>query len=124
MVGGLRTSGLLTPYGKLVVKLAPASAAFATSIFAWFNGLGRPLAGFLDDRFGPVPVMVATYALPTAVFFGLPVLAQGQVGLYLCSALLALRSDGGLHAGVCDGGGCAGVGFLRTPFLRGKLAFR
>lgn len=88
MVGGLMTIGLLTPYGKLVVKLAPASAAFATSIFALFNGLGRPLAGFLGDRFGPVRVMVATYALQTAVFFGFPLVAQGQAVLYLCSALL------------------------------------
>jgi len=88
MVGGLMTIGLLTPYGKLVVKLPPAQAAFATSIFALCNGLGRPLAGFLGDRFGPVRVMVFTYAVQTLVFLGFPVVATGQALLYLCAALL------------------------------------
>jgi OFA family oxalate/formate antiporter-like MFS transporter len=88
MVGGLMAIGLIKPYGQLALGLPAGVAAWAMSLFALFNGLGRPPAGFLGDRFGPVRVMVATFALQTLVFFTFPVFAVAIPSYYLASALL------------------------------------
>ncbi|MEM0481446.1 MAG: hypothetical protein QXM16_00950 [Nitrososphaerota archaeon] len=37
-------------FGQEVVRLSPELAALATGVFAIFNGLGRPLFGYLADR--------------------------------------------------------------------------
>lgn len=88
LFGGFVCLTLILPYGKQVVELAPVDAAFALSIFAFFNGLGRPLAGFLGDKFGVLTVLVITYTLQTATFFLFPVIAVNQGVLYLCSGFL------------------------------------
>jgi OFA family oxalate/formate antiporter-like MFS transporter len=68
VAGGLTSVGLIPSYGKLVLQLTPARAAIATSVFAGFNGLGRPLAGYLGDRFGSVRVMIVTCAIQAITF--------------------------------------------------------
>ena len=88
MIGGLMALKVIPSYGERVVGLDPGPAALATSLFALFNGVGRPLAGYLGDRFGPVRVMLATYGLQTVVFLTFPVLAVTQLPLYVASALL------------------------------------
>lgn len=88
MVGGFMAIKLIPSYGEMVVGLSPGRAALAVSLFALFNGAGRPLAGFLGDRFGPVRVMIATYAVQTLVFLAFPVFAVAGLQLYIASALL------------------------------------
>jgi OFA family oxalate/formate antiporter-like MFS transporter len=87
-LGGLLAIGLIVPYGKLTLGLSPGHAAWAMSLFALVNGLGRPLAGFLGDRFGSVRVMIGTYVVQTVVFLVFPLLAVTPVGYYLSSTLL------------------------------------
>ncbi len=88
LFGGFVCLTLILPYGIQVVKLAPVNAAFALSIFAFFNGFGRPLAGFLGDRFGALQVLIVTYILQTSTFFMFPLLANNQIILYVFSGFL------------------------------------
>lgn len=88
MVGGLMAIGLIKPYGQLTLGLPAGRAAWAMSLFALVNGLGRPLAGYLGDRFGPLRVMVATFAVQTAVFLAFPAVAVALSPYYTASALL------------------------------------
>ena len=88
LFGGFVCLTLIIPYGIEVIKLEPVQAAFALSIFAFFNGFGRPLAGFLGDKFGALTVLIFTYVLQTATFFLFPALATSQVVLYVFSGFL------------------------------------
>lgn len=47
---GLMTIGISSPVAQEVIKLTPELAALSVSIFAVFNGIGRPLFGFLTDK--------------------------------------------------------------------------
>ena len=71
-----------------MVKLEPVNAAFALSIFAFFNGFGRPLAGFLGDKFGALQVLIVTYVIQSSTFFLFPYFAVNQAVLYVFSGLL------------------------------------
>ncbi len=88
MVGGLMAIGLIKPYGQLALGLPAGQAAWAMSLFSLVNGLGRPLAGYLGDRFGPLRVMVATFSIQTAVFLAFPAVAVALAPYYLASAIL------------------------------------
>ncbi|MCX7750782.1 MAG: OFA family MFS transporter [Candidatus Bipolaricaulota bacterium] len=88
MVGGLMAIGLIKPYGQLALGLPAGRAAWAMSLFALLNGLGRPLAGYLGDRFGPVRVMIVTFAVQTVVFLSFPTVAVALPPYYAASALL------------------------------------
>lgn len=85
--GGLMAIGLIPAYGRSI-GLASAEATLALSIFAAFNGFGRPVAGFLADRYGTLRVMLATYVIQTATLLAFPVFAVTLMGLYIASALL------------------------------------
>lgn len=88
IAGGLMCIGLIPPYGEKILKLTPATAAIAISIFAVVNGLGRPLAGFLADRFGAVWVMIVTYIIQAITFLSFYLFAVSMPTLYIASAFL------------------------------------
>jgi OFA family oxalate/formate antiporter-like MFS transporter len=85
--GGLVAIGLIPAYGR-TIGLDSAQAALAISVFAAFNGFGRPLGGLLADRHGVLPVMLATYAVQAAVLLGFAQYAQTLPALYAAAALL------------------------------------
>jgi OFA family oxalate/formate antiporter-like MFS transporter len=129
VAGGLTSVGLIPSYGKLVLQLTPARAAIATSVFAGFNGFGRPLAGYLGDRFGSVRVMIVTCVIQAVTFLLFTTLAVDRGTLYMTSALLGWgfaatlalfptmtsNSFGTRHLGV-------NYGFVFTAFGVGALA--
>lgn len=86
--GGFIAIGFIPAYGEQIIGLTPVEAAFAISIFAAFNGLGRPLAGFLGDRFGVLWVMIVTYFIQATTFIFFHVLATTLPTFYIASALL------------------------------------
>jgi OFA family oxalate/formate antiporter-like MFS transporter len=86
--GGLICIGLIPSYGNLIIGLTGTKAALAISIFAGFNGFGRPVAGLLSDRFGAVQVMIITYIIQTMTFLFFHIFAVTQLTLYIASALL------------------------------------
>ncbi len=88
IAGGLLAIGLIPSYGEKVLGLTPIEAAIAISIFAGFNGFGRPLAGFLSDRYGVMWVMIVTYVIQAITFLLFPLFAVTSFTLYIASALL------------------------------------
>ncbi|MBC7099639.1 OFA family MFS transporter, partial [Candidatus Bipolaricaulota bacterium] len=52
-LAGLMAIGISAPFGKEVVGLSSGLAAISVSVFAIFNGVGRPLFGWLTDRVTP-----------------------------------------------------------------------
>lgn len=88
IAGGLMCIGLIPPYGEIVVGLTPAEAAVAMAVFAGCNGFGRPLAGFLADRFGVMRVMIVTYIIQAATLLSFPIFAVTLPTLYIAAALL------------------------------------
>lgn len=60
---GLMIIGLSSTYAQEVISLTPAVAAIFTSIFAVFNGIGRPLFGALTDKLGSQKTIIISYIL-------------------------------------------------------------
>ncbi|MGY4706222.1 L-lactate MFS transporter [Candidatus Bipolaricaulota sp. J31] len=73
-LAGLMAIGISAPFGKEVVGLSSELAAIAVSVFAIFNGVGRPLFGWLTDRLTPKYAAVLS--------FGLIILASALLGLW------------------------------------------
>jgi len=88
--GGLTAIGLLTAYGELELGLAPAFAALAVSFYSLANGLGRPVMGWLADRWGTIKVMIGVYTIQAIVFIIFPWAATTPLTLFICSLLLGL----------------------------------
>jgi len=127
--GGLICIGLIPSYGNLTLGLTPVKAALAMSIFAGFNGLGRPVAGLLGDRFGAVQVMIVTYIIQTMTFLFFHIFAVSSPTLYIASALLGWGYAVTLAlfpalTSICFGTKHLGVnyGILITAFGIGGLA--
>lgn len=47
---GLMLIGMTSNVGVDLIKLSPKTVALLISIFAVFNGVGRPIFGFLTDK--------------------------------------------------------------------------
>ena len=61
--GGFVAISLAAKYGVEVVGLTTSISALATAIFAVFNGVGRPVFGYLCDRLIPRTVAVISFAI-------------------------------------------------------------
>ncbi len=86
--GGLVAIGTIPAYGETILGLTPIEAAVAISIFAGLNGFGRPIAGFLSDKFGIMSVMIITYTIQAFAFLSIPFFATTELTLYIVAALL------------------------------------
>ncbi|MCF2970221.1 OFA family MFS transporter [Synechococcus sp. Nb3U1] len=60
---GLSAIGISSPVGEELIGLDPTLAASSVALFAIFNGLSRPLFGWLADRFQPHQVATGSYSL-------------------------------------------------------------
>ncbi|MBS3956326.1 MAG: OFA family MFS transporter [Clostridiales bacterium] len=87
--GGLMAMTHVTPYGKLI-GLEPADAALAMVFFGLANGFGRPIAGLVAERFGPVNVMLVTYVVTAATYLAFNTVATNAVTLYACAFVLGI----------------------------------
>ena len=76
-LAGLTAVGIASPVGTELIGIQPALAAASVSLFAVFNGLSRPLFGWLCDRWSPARV------------------AMLADGLILVGSLLMLRAGAG-----------------------------
>jgi MFS transporter, OFA family, oxalate/formate antiporter len=79
---GLMAIGVSAPVGKEVVHLDPAVAAMLVSIFAIFNGGGRPLFGWLADRIQPRRAAMLSFAIILLCSLGMLRVRPGQTLLY------------------------------------------
>jgi MFS transporter, OFA family, oxalate/formate antiporter len=62
-LAGLMAIGISADVGKEVIKLDKETAATAVSIFAIFNGVGRPIFGWLTDRLKPRRAAILSYVM-------------------------------------------------------------
>jgi len=61
--GGLMVIGITHQVAVEMYSLDEAAAAFAISVFAFFNAMGRPLWGLAIDRFRPKATAAVSFAL-------------------------------------------------------------
>ncbi|MBT1248274.1 OFA family MFS transporter [Thermosipho sp. 1244] len=87
ITGGLLSMKLIPPYGELILGLSPMEAAWAIAIFSGFNGLGRPLAGLLSDKFGVLKVMIVTYIIQVVILLLFPIFVVNFFTLCVAAAI-------------------------------------
>lgn len=87
--GGLMAMMHVTPYGK-GLGLEPADAALAMVFFGLANGFGRPIAGLIAERIGPVNVMLVTYVVTAATYLAFNTVATTAATLYACAFVLGI----------------------------------
>lgn len=97
---GLMAIGVSSPVGTEVIMLEAETAAVLVGVFAIFNGLGRPLFGWLTDRITPRWAAVISLAL---IFVAAVLMLQAGAGttvLYtVCFCTLWLCLGGWLAIG-------------------------
>jgi MFS family permease len=85
---GLSAIGISSPVGEEIIRLDPTVAASSVALFAIFNGLSRPLFGWLSDRYRPRYVAIASYSLIVVACILMLHAQTGQVVTYLVAFCL------------------------------------
>ena len=80
---GLSAIGISSPVGVEVIHLEPTVAANSLALFAVFNGLSRPLFGWLSDRYHPHHVAIGSFSLILMACLVMMTAHSGNVGQYL-----------------------------------------
>lgn len=94
-LAGLAAIGISSPVAQEIIKLDPGQAAFAVSLFAVFNGVGRPLFGWVTDKFKPRNAAIANYILVIIASIIMGNAHEGEVANYLIAFCLFWLSLGG-----------------------------
>jgi MFS family permease len=79
---GLMAIGISATVGREVIGLDVGTAAFLVSIFAIFNGIGRPIFGWLTDKITPKYTAILSFIIIGLFSFMMLGVGQGSVGLY------------------------------------------
>ncbi|MEN9215905.1 MAG: OFA family MFS transporter [Gloeomargarita sp. HHBFW_bins_162] len=87
-LAGLSAIGIASPVGQELIKIDATVAANSVALFAVFNGLSRPLFGWLADRFQPRYVAIFSYVLILLACLLMFNADAGQVGIYLVAFCL------------------------------------
>jgi MFS family permease len=82
-LAGLMAIGIASPVGQEVFALTPAIAASFVGLFAFFNGIGRPVFGYLVDRITPRFTAILSFAIIAGAALLLGGGASGGVAVYL-----------------------------------------
>jgi OFA family oxalate/formate antiporter-like MFS transporter len=85
---GLSAIGISSPVGEEIINIDPDLAASSVALFALFNGLSRPLFGWLSDRFKPHYVAIASYTLILIACILMVNAQTGQVATYIIAFCL------------------------------------
>ena len=94
-LAGLSAIGIASPVGIELIGISPAMAAASVSLFAVFNGLSRPLFGWLCDRWNPARAGMLAFALILCGSLLMLRARQGDVALYLLSFCFFWSALGG-----------------------------
>ncbi|MCU0550723.1 MAG: OFA family MFS transporter [Leptolyngbya sp. Prado105] len=92
---GLAAIGISSPVAQEIIKLDRNTAAMTVSLFAIFNGLGRPLFGWIADRFSVKHATITTYVLILIASILMINAQAGQVATYLSAFCLFWLCLGG-----------------------------
>ncbi|VXD15318.1 Major facilitator superfamily MFS_1 [Planktothrix paucivesiculata PCC 9631] len=85
---GLSAIGISSTVGEEIINIDPTLAASSVSLFALFNGVSRPLFGWLVDRFKPHYIAILSYVLILIACILMVNAETGQVGNYLIAFCL------------------------------------
>ncbi len=85
---GLSAIGISSPVAEEMIQIEPGLAASSVALFALFNGVSRPLFGWLSDRFQPHYIAIASYALILVACVLMAHAQPGQVIPYLTAFCL------------------------------------
>lgn len=85
---GLSAIGISSSVGEEIIAINPSVAASSVSLFALFNGVSRPLFGWLSDRFKPHYVAILSYGLILIACILMISAGPGQVATYLVAFCL------------------------------------
>jgi len=85
---GLSAIGISSTVGEEIINIDPTVAASSVSLFALFNGISRPLFGWLVDRFKPHYIAILSYVLILIACILMVNAEAGQVGNYLIAFCL------------------------------------
>jgi len=80
---GLSAIGISSPVAQEIIQLDATTAAITVSIFAIFNGIGRPLFGWLTDRLQPKGAATISYVLILIASILMLNAGEGQALTYL-----------------------------------------
>lgn len=91
---GLMVIGLSGVYAQEIINLSPTKAAVFTSIFALFNGIGRPIFGSITDKLGTKKAVFLSYML---IIFAsiLNILFKGNIVAFAVSFSIIWLNLGG-----------------------------
>lgn len=92
---GLMAIGISAPFGREVARVDPITSGLAVSIFAVFNGFGRPLFGWLTDRITPKYAALLSYTMIITASLALAFFGDGNVALYLIGFSILWLNLGG-----------------------------
>lgn len=92
---GLSAIGISSPVAQEIIQLDAGTATAAVSLFAVFNGLGRPIFGWVTDRFKPKYAAIANYILIVIASIMMTQAGAGQVATYIIAFCLFWLSLGG-----------------------------
>jgi MFS transporter, OFA family, oxalate/formate antiporter len=79
---GLMAIGISATVGREVIGLDIGTAAFLVSIFAIFNGIGRPIFGFLSDKITPRNAAILSFIIICIASIMMLNAAQGSTVMY------------------------------------------
>jgi MFS transporter, OFA family, oxalate/formate antiporter len=85
---GLSAIGISSAVGEEIIAINPTLAAGSVSLFALFNGVSRPLFGWLSDRFKPHYVAILSYGLILIACTLMMTAKTGQVATYMTAFCL------------------------------------
>lgn len=92
---GLMMIGITSAVGQEIIKLDYSTTAQMVSLFAIFNGIGRPLFGWITDKYYPFTASIMSFGL-IILASGLMLIAkEGTVIIYMVSFALLWLTLGG-----------------------------
>jgi MFS transporter, OFA family, oxalate/formate antiporter len=94
-LAGLMAIGIATNVGKEIIGLDTNTATLSVSIFAIFNGAGRPIFGWLTDRLKPKKAAIISYVMILVASIVMLNTGKGQVINYFFGFGLLWMSLGG-----------------------------
>ncbi len=94
-LAGLMAIGIASPVGEEVARLTPSMAAVSVSVFAIFNGIGRPIFGWLTDKLAPRNTAVLSFVLILVASALLYLWGEGNTFIYFLSFIILWMNLGG-----------------------------
>jgi MFS transporter, OFA family, oxalate/formate antiporter len=94
-LAGLMAIGIANNVGKEIIGLDTNMATASVSIFAIFNGIGRPIFGWLTDRIKPKMTAIISYVMILIASIVMLNTGRGQVANYFFAFSLLWLSLGG-----------------------------